>query len=85
MTVEDNGQGIPDHLSEEEIVHRQEKKKRPGIGIPNIRERLKMLYGLEDLLTLESTSYGTTVKILFPISGKQDSEDAASEYQAFSS
>ena len=67
VTVEDNGEGIPEEVTREEFDRKLKKRDRPGIGLSNIRERLAMLYERDDLLTIESSPFGTTVRILFPV------------------
>ena len=49
------------------------KKVFRNIGIPNIMERLKMLYGDRAELTVMSGENGTTIQIRLPAdSGKND-------------
>jgi two-component system LytT family sensor kinase len=60
LTVEDDGLGIP----EEKLLHLFEQQ---GIGISNVNERLKVLYGNEFRLTIHSTpGQGTRTEIELP-------------------
>jgi two-component system LytT family sensor kinase len=60
LTVEDDGLGI----EEEKLVHLFEQQ---GIGISNVNERLKVLYGNEFRLTIHSSpGQGTRTEIELP-------------------
>ncbi|MCL6471527.1 MAG: histidine kinase [Firmicutes bacterium] len=75
ITVVDNGCGI----SEEELdqVLKFGYGKGSGIGLSNINERLKSLYGEEYQVKLESTEgAGTRVYIKIPISRSKEENDA---------
>lgn len=64
ITVEDNGIGIPD--GDIEKVLNGEKASGTGIGIKNVRKRLRTLYGTD--LELES-KYGSGTKATLRIQG----------------
>ena len=78
LSVEDNGLGM-----DEEAVERLTKGKRTepdekdrkkvfrNIGVPNIIERLKMLYGDRAKLTVTSGENGTTIQIRLPADGEK--------------
>lgn len=78
LSVEDNGIGM-----DEEAVERLTKGKRTepdekdrkkvfrNIGVPNIIERLKMLYGDRAKLTVTSGENGTTIQIRLPADGEK--------------
>jgi PAS domain S-box-containing protein len=58
LEVIDKGHGIPG-------TGRQESETLPlGVGIPSMRERVKQIGGR---LEIESTSHGTTVRVIIPI------------------
>ena len=69
IVVEDNGPG----MSEERIqaIYRGEiHSKSSGIGLKNIIERIKLMFGEEYGVRIESTpGVGTKVKIIIPYSG----------------
>jgi two-component system LytT family sensor kinase len=59
IEIEDNGVGI----SEEKMPHVYVE----GIGLSNVRERLRVLYGTDFQLQIESrTGQGTLIKIEIP-------------------
>lgn len=61
MEVEDNGIGM-----EEAAALRKAGRKRPGIGLPNVRERLRLLF--KDKADLETVSMekGTLIRMTMP-------------------
>jgi sensor histidine kinase YesM len=61
VTVEDNGIGI-------EQSHKQKTsaRKRQGIGLTNLRERLSLLFKDEGELTIDSSDRGTRVTVAIP-------------------
>lgn len=61
FTVLDNGVGIP----EEELTHLFEKKVRGGIGLRNVNERLKSIYG-ESLIVNSEPGKGTAISFQIP-------------------
>ncbi|RXZ79437.1 HAMP domain-containing protein [Paenibacillaceae bacterium] len=60
LEVEDNGQG---YLSKD----KKDKRRRKGIGLANIRERLNLLYRNDGELTIEETNPGTRVTVRMPL------------------
>ena len=62
IQIEDNGPGIPDHIFSKLFLQ--------GTGLKNIAERLKNIYGREDLLHIENrTPQGVLVTITLPQKG----------------
>ena len=59
LSVEDNG------------IEKDRKKVFRNIGVPNIIERLKMLYGDRAKLTVTSGENGTTIQIRLPADGEK--------------
>lgn len=73
ITVADNGRGIP----EEELdqVLKLGYGKGSGIGLSNVNERLKSLYGEDHQVRVESKEgVGTKVHISIPISRSEEDE-----------
>ena len=67
IKVIDNGLGMDD----ETLKRVQEREQAPGhttgLGLHNVRERLRLFYGEEDLLAIDSTpNQGTTIRLLLP-------------------
>lgn len=68
LEVADNGRG----MSEEQIfllLHSQSKKTKglTAVGIPNVRDRLKLYYANEAELAYQSSSEGTKALIYLPV------------------
>ncbi|MGG1638971.1 sensor histidine kinase [Paenibacillus sp. NRS-1760] len=61
MVFEDNGKGV------EQADSPQQPGKRSGIGLANLRERLRLLFREEGELQLLRSSGGTTVRASFPL------------------
>lgn len=61
LSVEDNGCGI----SREELERLNENKEGKSIGLRNVRERLRLIYGREDAIKISSNEKGTIIKVLF--------------------
>lgn len=61
FTVMDDGVGIP----EEEMDHLLKKKKSGGIGLRNVNERLKSIYG-ETLIVSSEVGRGTAISFQIP-------------------
>ncbi len=71
--VTDNGYGIRPHILEK--ILEQDSKKTPGggVGLKNVNERIKLCYGREYGLTIESElDVGTTVTITIPSDDSAD-------------
>lgn len=61
LVVEDNGCGIPP----ETLKELQKNKEGKQIGLWNVKERLRLIYGREDAVTIASNERGTRVRVLF--------------------
>ena len=69
IVVEDNGPGIEEGKMEG-IYKGEIRSKSSGIGLNNINERIKLMFGEEYGITIESeVGKGTKVKILLPSMG----------------
>jgi sensor histidine kinase YesM len=71
IDIEDNGIGIPKEILDN-IFSRNEKQAHKGhitgLGISNVKERLEILYGRQDLLEIFSEeNRGTRVRIRLPL------------------
>jgi two-component system, sensor histidine kinase YesM len=74
--IRDNGYGM-ENKQLEELLNRlrqfdtssySEKEAKQGIGLSNIYRRIKLFYGDESELTIESTLHeGTTITVTFPL------------------
>ncbi len=69
IDVTDNGDGIsPEDI--ENILSGRKKRQQGSIGISNIQERMRLLFGQDDALTINSAyrpMMGTTVSVRFPL------------------
>jgi len=71
IMITDNGKGFNSNESNSD-----QKSRFSGIGITNIAERIKLIYGPESSLKVESTfGYGTKVTIILPIQEKKGEKD----------
>jgi len=61
LEVEDNGIGI-----EQSIQLRKEGRKRPGIGLANVRERLRLLFKDQAALETVLLKQGTLIRMVLP-------------------
>ncbi|WP_195573753.1 sensor histidine kinase [Paenibacillus sp. 1001270B_150601_E10] len=71
ITVTDNGKGIePERLKQlQEELQQSDLKDEGSLGLKNVLNRLKILYGDEAELTIKSSvGEGTTVTLIFPLS-----------------
>lgn len=68
LKVQDNGRGMTEEQIRE-LLRKKEKKTKglTAVGIPNIRERLKLYYGEQAELSFKSSNEGTTVIIYLPL------------------
>ena len=78
LSVEDNGIGMDKEAVElltkgkrTEQDEKERKKVFRNIGVPNIIERLKMLYGDRAQLTVTSGENGTVIQIRLPADGEK--------------
>ena len=75
MKVRDNGRGMTQEQIEELLKKKGKKTKGlTAVGIPNIQERLKLYYGTQAKLTLESSGEGTEATIYLPVNRSGDEE-----------
>jgi len=61
LEVEDNGIGI-----EKSIQLRKDGRKRPGIGLANVRERLRLLFKDQAALETVVLEQGTLIRMILP-------------------
>ena len=68
LKVQDNGRGMSEEQIKE-LLGKKEKKTKglTAVGIPNIRERLRLYYGEQAELSFDSSDEGTTVIIYLPV------------------
>lgn len=72
IRIIDDGIGMNRVQAKEVVNHRQSKEHFSGIGIHNVQERLKLLYGEAYGVIIESKeNQGTTVTLRLPIRRKQ--------------
>ena len=73
FTVEDNGVGMTEEQCEE--VLKKERSDRAGIGIKNVNDRIRLLYGENyGIHIFSSPDEGTTVIMKFPKEGRENEE-----------
>ncbi len=66
ISITDNGQGIPPAIQEQVLEYGF--GKGAGVGLTNVNERLKAIYGIKHALTINSVEgQGTTVLLHIPI------------------
>ena len=62
-TISDNGAGIPPEIFDDIL----DPEKSPGYGLVNVNERIRLCFGAEYGVTLESQeNIGTTARIILP-------------------
>jgi len=67
IIIEDNGKGMSSDTVEKIL-----SENKSGIGIQNVQKRLKMFYGEEGRIQIESSeNCGTAITILIPITGEE--------------
>lgn len=76
ITVVDNGCGIPKKILEEiEVGQAVEKRDGRHIGLSNLKERLRMLYGEKAYMKVTSEeNQGTMVRVVLPEKRREDEE-----------
>ena len=77
--IKDNGDGIPtDKLNaiKESLVNKEYTSQK-HIGIKNVHERIRLLYGEDYGIEIVSDKYGTQVMINIPM--KRDESDAETD------
>ncbi|MCL1820507.1 MAG: histidine kinase [Oscillospiraceae bacterium] len=71
LEIEDNGSGF-----DPEIVKRKSEARFSGIGLTNVDERLKLYYGDENGLKIQSTvGIGTVCRVFVPGTPEEDETD----------
>ena len=75
LEVKDNGRGMSEEQIEE-LLKKKEKKPKglTAVGIQNIQDRLKLYYGKQAKLSLESDEKGTIARIYLPVNRNEDEE-----------
>ena len=75
LEVKDNGRGMSEEQIEE-LLKKKEKKTKglTAVGIQNIQDRLKLYYGKQAKLSLESDEKGTIARIYLPVNRNEDEE-----------
>lgn len=77
IQVLDNGQGIREEVLENLLAEPGEKKKKFNrIGVKNVHERIRLIYGKEYGLKINSSGEGTRIEILLPPAGEKGKNDA---------
>lgn len=71
--VMDNGSGLPEDPHKEKLSSEEKGRKFSGLGITNVDERIKLLYGNEYGVRVSSTQgRGTIIQITLPIQKVRD-------------
>ena len=75
LEVKDNGRGMSEEQIDE-LLKKKEKKTKglTAVGIQNIQDRLKLYYGKQAKLSLESDEKGTIARIYLPVNRNEDEE-----------
>jgi sensor histidine kinase YesM len=75
IEVSDNGKGIDDEIIENILKNNLKKdKESTKVGLLNVKKRLELIFGQENLLQLENRlNGGTKVKILVPLGSVKSS------------
>jgi len=63
LEISDLGRGLSPGLQR----GREERRLKAGVGIPSMRERIKLIGGR---LEIDSTGQGTTVRVTIPVTGE---------------
>ena len=79
IRIIDDGVGMEQRKAERALMKETKKEHFSGIGIHNVQERLKLLYGEGYGIQIDSREReGTTVTIVLPIRRKGEEDNAAS-------
>lgn len=79
LTVKDNGRGMTQEQIRELLTKKAKKTKGlTAVGVPNVRDRLKLYYGERSELSYESTEEGTTAEIYLPAVKNEEMSDEES-------
>lgn len=79
LRVKDNGRGMTEEQIRELLTKKARKTKGlTAVGVPNVRDRLKLYYGEKAELSYESSGEGTTAEIYLPAvkSGEISNEES---------
>lgn len=77
IEVQDNGQGIRDEILQSLLAEPGEKKhKFNRIGVKNVHDRIRLIYGKEYGLKIKSGDKGTCMEIVLPITEKKVENNA---------
>lgn len=73
LSVQDNGRGMTREQIDR-LLHSEARKTRglTAVGVPNVRDRLKLYYGDRAGLHYESCETGTTVVVSLPVSEESE-------------
>jgi len=77
IEISDDGPGIQPNIVEEILSSKEDKKRFSKVGLNNINERIKLYYGKEYGLSIE-TKLGTGTKVIVKIPARQ--EDVCIKY-----
>lgn len=77
IEVQDNGQGIREEVLENLLAETGEKKNKYNrIGVKNVHDRIRLIYGKEYGLKINSSGEGTRIEITLPTVGEKGNGDA---------
>lgn len=78
--VSDNGLGMTPETLQNVLAHEQKPRKGSGVGLKNVHERIRIYYGREYGVQIESEmEAGTEVKIWLPVVKDENVEEARNE------
>ncbi len=73
LWVQDNGRGMTKEQMEELLQQKQKKERGlSGIGVANVKERLRLYYGSAGRVVCESSEAGTKICLCLPAYREQD-------------
>lgn len=78
ISVRDNGYGIP----KETVEQLMRGEERSGVGLKNVHERLKSIYGQDHGLRIESCAEGTNIVVCIPCAAVEASVRAHKEEES---